>query len=105
MIVAAIQQLSPAQRRQLQRHLRVSGLLVPENSLTDQDRLRVAPALGLTTQTLPNTPGQQPQSGSGSTAYGRGVVPIQRIEANRPAAASVYQSPVNGKVVVGGGAG
>ena len=45
-ILDAIEQLSPTQRRQLQRRLYASGLFAPETLLTDQQRLRVAPALG-----------------------------------------------------------
>ncbi len=45
-IVDAIAQLSPAQRRTLQRRLQANGLFVPETLLTDQQRLAAAPALG-----------------------------------------------------------
>ena len=41
-VLAAIRQLSPDARRRLQRRLRVSGLLVQDELLTDQNRLRVA---------------------------------------------------------------
>lgn len=54
-IVAAIQALSPEQRRQLQRRLRLSGLFVPEATVTDQQRLLVAPALGLRQQAPVNS--------------------------------------------------
>ena len=45
-IIDAIEQLTPTQRRQLQRRLYASGLFVPETLLTDQNRLASAPALG-----------------------------------------------------------
>ncbi len=45
-IIDEIEQLTPAQRRQLQRRLYAVGLFVPETLLTDQDRLASAPALG-----------------------------------------------------------
>ena len=45
-IVDAIRQLTPEQRRQLQKRLRVTGLLMPETLVTDQKRLAVAPAVG-----------------------------------------------------------
>jgi ribonuclease HI len=104
-IVAAIQRLSPAQRRQLQRHLRVSGLLVPDSTLTDQDRLNVAPALGLTPSAPNSTPTPQPRArASTSGGDSRGAVSLQRAEPNRPTGATSYRSPVSGKVVVGGAA-
>lgn len=45
-MIDAIAQLTPEQRRQLQRRLYASGLFVPETLLTDQNRLASAPALG-----------------------------------------------------------
>lgn len=47
-IVDAVAQLTPGQRRQLQRRLQLNGLFVPETLLTDQQRLTSAPALGTT---------------------------------------------------------
>ncbi len=44
-ILEAIRSLTPKQRRRLQRRLRISGLLGPEEYVADRDRLRVAPAL------------------------------------------------------------
>jgi ribonuclease HI len=46
-LAEAIQQLTPEQRRRLLRRLRTSGVLDNDEVLTDRDRLRVAPALGL----------------------------------------------------------
>lgn len=106
-IISAIQQLSPEQRRQLQRRLRVSGLFVPEEAVTDQDRLRVAPALG--------GRARQRRSATQSTpvAAARTAEPVPLPEhpaADKmlPGSASVlgtaapYRSPISGKVVVGG---
>ena len=45
-IVDAVGQLTPAQRRQLQRRLYVGGFFAPDTLLTDQQRLVAAPALG-----------------------------------------------------------
>lgn len=45
-IIDAIEALTPAQRRQLQRRLYASGIFVPETLASDQNRLAVAPALG-----------------------------------------------------------
>lgn len=47
-IVEAISRLSPAERRDLARRLRVSGLFAADELATDRLRLSVAPALGLT---------------------------------------------------------
>ncbi len=47
-IVEAISRLSPAERRDLARRLRVSGLLAADELATDRQRLSVAPALGVT---------------------------------------------------------
>ena len=46
-IVEQISALSPGQRRRLLRRLRILGLWEPEEYLSDQNRLRVAPALGV----------------------------------------------------------
>ena len=46
-ILEAIQRLTPAQRRSLVRRLRAAGLLDTDELLSDRNRLRVAPALGL----------------------------------------------------------
>lgn len=44
-ILEAIRSLTPPQRRRLMRRLRVSGLMVSDEYLSDRNRLRVAPAL------------------------------------------------------------
>jgi ribonuclease HI len=98
-IIATVQQLTPEQRRQLQRRLRVSGLFVPEAAVTDQHRLRVAPALGLQ---RPRQQAQTNQPPSGAIL----VKPEQKQTNNgavRPASAApipIYHSPGSGKVVV-----
>ncbi|MDQ3250229.1 MAG: ribonuclease HI family protein, partial [Chloroflexota bacterium] len=85
-IIEAIRHLTPAQRRQLQRRLRVSGLLLPETLLTDQQRLSVAPALG-----------QPNQRKSTPVIQARMIKPLL---ASPPTPAAEYRSPVSGKVVV-----
>jgi ribonuclease HI len=100
-MVAAIQQLTPAQRRQLQRRLRVSGLFVPEDAVTDQNRLHVAPALGM-------RHGQQPAQihhpAAGAVAILVKPEQKQAVDgATRPSTPEptpAYRSPVSGKVVV-----
>jgi ribonuclease HI len=103
-IVDAIRQLTPEQRRQLQKRLRVTGLLLPETLVTDQKRLAVAPAVrgvrprkalptghGKLIKPLP--PGQLPPAQLPS------VQPPVATPASEPAAD--YRSPVSGKTVVG----
>ncbi len=86
-LVDAIRALTPGQRRRLLRHLRLAGLLEPEEELTDQDRLQVAPALspralqGL--QSARRPPSSSPSKGT------------------PPPATDAYRSPVRGRVVVG----
>jgi len=46
-IVEQISALTPGQRRRLLRRLRILGLWEPQELLSDQNRLRVAPALGV----------------------------------------------------------
>lgn len=106
-IIAAIQQLSPGQRRRLQRRLRVSGLFVPEAAITDQDRLRVAPALGLRARPSatvarppqPSPPWTSERAGSVEPPKTDGLIPSAALAAD---GAATYRSPVSGKVVVGG---
>lgn len=94
-ILAAIRQLTPAERRQLQKRLRVTGLLLPETLLTDQQRLTVAPAVR----------GQRPRTAA--PANNRKLVKPQAMSpapADPPPVteeAAPYRSPVSGKVVVG----
>ena len=89
-LIEAIRDLTPSQRRQLQKRLRASGLFMPETLLTDQNPLVVAPALGVKRA-------RKPVSAKNS----RLVTPLPA-----PAAAATplpdgnYRSPVSGKVVV-----
>ncbi|MEZ4659753.1 MAG: reverse transcriptase-like protein [Caldilineaceae bacterium] len=78
-IVDMVQALSPAQRRLLQRRLQVSGLWDNEVLLTDQNRLRLAPALGQPPTVADPSPAQ-PQ-------------PVVRADAE-------YRSPIRGHLVV-----
>jgi ribonuclease HI len=103
-IVAAIQALPPQQRRQLQRRLRLSGLFVPETAITDQQRLLVAPAMGLQ---------QQPQSAPVNAIRSQGMgeapavldTPLREptapaLVAPLSASAPPYRSVAGGRVVV-----
>lgn len=92
-ILDAIEQLSPAQRRQLQRRLYVSGLFVPETLLTDQQRLQVAPALG---EAVTNRRTQSPRPGASGLMPNE--IPIRTAPATTRADS---RSLVSGKVVVG----
>lgn len=87
-IVAQIQQLSPAQRRSLYRHLRLMGLLDAESLYADRNRLRVAPALGPTRQRTQRASASPQQTG-----------PSPQPPADR--GATEYRSPVSGHIVVG----
>lgn len=82
-IIAAVGQLTPTQRRQLQRRLRASGLFVPDEALTDKNKLRAATAVSRS---------QREQKSSGSP-------PLRVAQAGEVKA--VYQAPVSGRVVVG----
>ncbi|CAN5505098.1 hypothetical protein BH10CHL1_BH10CHL1_22000 [soil metagenome] len=98
-IVEAIAKLTPAQRRQLQKRLRASGLLVPETLLTDQQRLIVAPALGLQQVRKPKPASNgklvKPLAAQPETAL------LPPAAAFMPQVLDDYRSPVSGKVVVG----
>lgn len=99
-IVVAIEQLTPTQRRQLQRRLRVSGLFVPEDAVTDQQRLQVAPALG------PNGVRRSPAGQLPLLTALPGVeispkqplAPLSQPPPVEPL--SLHRAPVGGKVVV-----
>lgn len=91
-IFAAIEQLTPGDRRRLARRLRVSGLAAPDELLTDRNRLQIAPALGLRYRKLLRR--VAPRS-----APSRFVPPERPAET--PALDEPYRSPVSGKVVVG----
>jgi ribonuclease HI len=102
-ILEAIHQLTPTQRRQLQKRLRVAGLLLPDTLTTDHNRLAVAPALGVkanvsapVSRPLPPTSVQRPPPAfappiTGSTP----ALPLASAGANS------QRSPVSGRVVVG----
>ncbi len=98
-ILEAIHQLTPAQRRQLQKRLRVAGLLLPETLRTDHNRLTIAPAVGIQASPpppLPSAPAQRP-----APAF------VPPITGSTPAlsmgSAGIHsqRSPVSGRVVVG----
>lgn len=95
-VVDLIGQLTPAQRLQLQRRLRASGLLLPEANLSDRDRLALAPAV----------------SGISLQAHRAGVhfvaplaprapVPSHVEDEVKPSQPPAYRSAVSGKVVTG----
>ena len=95
-IVEAIRSLTPDQRRRLQRRLRVSGLLGPEEFAADRDRLRVAPALGHTAVSTSTSPPDVERS----------ELPPATAPVPTPASTTIpepeYRSSVSGKVVVHG---
>jgi hypothetical protein len=64
-LAEAIQQLTPEQRRRLLRRLRTSGSLDSDEVLTDRDRLRVAPALGMQARRRARRSGQKPSRPAG----------------------------------------
>jgi ribonuclease HI len=83
-IIDEIRQLTPGQRRRLFRWLQASGLLIPEELMTDRFRLEVAPALGKRGQ-----PGEEP-------------APALPDDSFILKEGGEYHSPVSGRVVVGG---
>ena len=93
-IVAAIEAMTPEQRRQLQRRLYASGLFVPETLSADQNRLTVAPALRVknsaTLQVRPRTTQVVATPAALPT-------PTPTVKADR----ENYRAPVSGKIVVG----
>ncbi|MCB9149329.1 MAG: reverse transcriptase-like protein [Caldilineaceae bacterium] len=91
-IVEMVRLLAPAQRRLLQRRLQVSGLWDTETLLTDQNRLRIAPALG----------GQFPVAPVASPASPASTLESPPPVQGRPAAAAdaEYHSPIRGHLVV-----
>lgn len=90
-IIAEIEALSPAQRRQLQRRLYASGLFVPEVLYSDQNRLAVAPALGERVQANRRTRPSRAQ------AVDTAAPPSLAAKAEK----TDYRPPVSGKIVVG----
>jgi ribonuclease HI len=97
-IITAIGQLTPAERRELQRYLRVSGLLLPETAITDQARLSVAPALGTQQGAMRPVPPPAPSAHKPVFPEARTTTPslTQPIPTNPPA----NNKPISGKVVV-----
>lgn len=94
-LVEAFEQLTPEQRRLLQRRLRTSGLAEPD-LLTDRNRLQIAPALGLRYRKLLRRVAAR-------NAPARFVPPDQppAAPAADPPQDETYRSPVSGKVVLG----
>jgi ribonuclease HI len=82
-IIAAVEQLTPDQRRQLQRRLRASGLFVPDEMLTDKNKLTAATAVRRS-QLEPKSPNLPPLRGAALSET-----------------KTVYQAPVSGRVVIG----
>ena len=97
-IIDAIEQLTPGQRRRLQRRLYASGLFVPEVLLTDQNRLATAPALGgsFLEQRARRSHGEKPQRVAPSFVSNAAPPKATPIDPNAP-----YRSPVSGSVVLG----
>jgi ribonuclease HI len=101
-LAEAIQQLTPSQRRRLLRRLRTSGLLESDEELTDRDRLRVAPALGMQARRRIRRSSQR------SRPAGPNLIPAnpprEAAERETPpivAKSEPYRSAVSGKVVKG----
>jgi ribonuclease HI len=100
-LAEAIQQLTPDQRRRLLRRLRASGLLENDELLTDRERLRVAPALGMQARRRIRRTAQKPRPAGPNL-----------VQPNPPrempptiAKSEPYRSAVSGKVVKGAPAG
>jgi ribonuclease HI len=94
-IVAAVQALSPGQRRRLLRRLSATGLLEAEDLATDQRRLDVAPALGLA-----RARAMAERQAAKQTPPARATMTAPKP--STPAAAEEqYRSPVSGHVVLG----
>jgi ribonuclease HI len=93
-ILAAIQRLRPEERRSLVRRLRAAGLLDNDELLSDRNRLRVAPALGLAARRI-----RRRVEGNRTAAK---PLPANFIAPKtEPLKPDAYRSPVSGKVVVG----
>jgi ribonuclease HI len=101
-LAEAIQQLSPEQRRRLLRRLRTSGLLESDELLTDRQRLRVAPALGILAQRRARRAGQKSRPAGPNLIPANPPREVPPHEAPPTAAKSEpYRSAVSGKVVKG----
>jgi hypothetical protein len=103
-LIDAIEQLTPAQRRQLQRRLYASGIFVPDPLLTDQNRLQAAPALGdnflrqqarFVRAEKPKAAVAPPPHSASPTAPSALVRPVQGQ------GTSPYRSPISGTIVMG----
>lgn len=90
-IVELVRSLSPAQRRVLQRRLLVSGLWDKETLLTDQNRLQVAPALGMREEgaDAPTLPSRA------ASAQLPSPVAAMPVDTN-----GEYRSPIRGHLIV-----
>ena len=93
-ILEAIQGLLPAQRRSLVRRLRAAGLLDTDELLSDRNRLRVAPALGLSARRV-----RRRAEGGGRLPHA--TAPNFIPPKTEPLKPDAYRSAVSGKVVVG----
>lgn len=93
-IVAAIEALSPAQRRRLQKRLHTTGLFVAEDLLTDQNKLDVVPSVR-----APSASSPEPALAPKPT---KGALPTRAAEAApMPLPAPIKPGPASGKVVLG----
>lgn len=103
-IIDAIEQLTPGQRRQLQRRLYAGGLFVPDILLTDQKRLATAPALGdnfLEQRARRSTAPigkNETASKSASSSFVSKTAPRTTPSADPNAP---YSSPISGTIVLG----
>ena len=96
-ILEAIQRLLPEERRSLLRRLRAAGLLDTDELLSDRNRLRVAPALGLAARRVRRrAEGTRGAAKTPATPAANFISPK-----SEPVKPEAYRSPVSGKVVVG----
>ena len=104
-IIDAIEQLTPSQRRQLQRRLYAGGLFVPDTLLTDQDRLAAAPALGENflrqREQNPSPPNSARHPQNGQTGANAAVPILAKQNSTRSTEPPSYRSPISGTVVLG----
>lgn len=101
-VVAALHGLNPAQRRQILRHLRTSGLLEAEDLLTDRNRLQIAPALGLSARRrVRRTAARQREAQRQNQQPSPPAKPASKPRLVTPEPPEDYRSTVSGKVVVG----
>jgi ribonuclease HI len=101
-LAEAIQQLTPGERRCLLRRLRTSGLLDSDELLTDRDRLRIAPALGMQARRRLRRASQKPRGSGPNLVPATPPRELPGHEAQPPAGKSEpYRSAVSGKIVKG----